>query len=523
MSLELVRESMVLHNKAGRQTTQLLIEGDIIVPDSKPDMSNVLRAEAKPAMTEERVLEDRVSFQGALHLEVLYQAKKSEHLVHSMHAVLPIEDFINMEGISPTDKVTMTVSTLHLEYKLINDRKLNIKAVLSVTAQGERENVQEFVSDIGALPSIQMQKASMISDQIVESKRDRFVVKEQVPLSAGKPNIAEPLEQSCLIADREIRAMDGKVLIKGVLRLSFLYAPQEEENLIEVMEAEVPFHGYIESREVEDMMDTHASLTLDDLEISITPDEDGEDRVLDLEATIGVFMDVSKKQEYEYIQDAYSIDTPLAIKQENISYPQNVAANHTKASVKETITIDGKYPDALQIKKVWGSVELDEVELVDDRLIAEGVIHLEVLYVAENDTMPVSVVPVEIPFRQEIEVKGARKDMQVDITAAIEEISYNMLSPREVEIRTTLGFDVFVMKEENGQIITDILTVEDGEEKFEDIASAAIYVVQKGDTLWNIAKRYHTTVEDITQLNEIENPDKIYPGQKLLILKRVGE
>ncbi|MBR1736012.1 MAG: LysM peptidoglycan-binding domain-containing protein, partial [Firmicutes bacterium] len=48
-----------------------------------------------------------------------------------------------------------------------------------------------------------------------------------------------------------------------------------------------------------------------------------------------------------------------------------------------------------------------------------------------------------------------------------------------------------------------------------------IYIVQKGDTLWKLAKKFNTSVEDIARINDIENPDLIYPEQKLLILKRV--
>jgi spore coat assembly protein SafA len=44
-------------------------------------------------------------------------------------------------------------------------------------------------------------------------------------------------------------------------------------------------------------------------------------------------------------------------------------------------------------------------------------------------------------------------------------------------------------------------------------------VVQKGDSLWKIAKKYRTTVDNIAAVNELENPDLIYPGQKLLIIK----
>ena len=41
------------------------------------------------------------------------------------------------------------------------------------------------------------------------------------------------------------------------------------------------------------------------------------------------------------------------------------------------------------------------------------------------------------------------------------------------------------------------------------------YTVQPGDTLWKIAIQFGTTVETLARLNDIKNPDLIYPGQVL--------
>ena len=44
------------------------------------------------------------------------------------------------------------------------------------------------------------------------------------------------------------------------------------------------------------------------------------------------------------------------------------------------------------------------------------------------------------------------------------------------------------------------------------------YTVKSGDTLWQIANRYGTTINEITALNNIKNPNLIYPGQILQVL-----
>lgn len=43
------------------------------------------------------------------------------------------------------------------------------------------------------------------------------------------------------------------------------------------------------------------------------------------------------------------------------------------------------------------------------------------------------------------------------------------------------------------------------------------YVVKEGDTLWEIAQRFGTTVRALVRANDIEDPDLVYPGQELVI------
>jgi LysM repeat protein len=48
-----------------------------------------------------------------------------------------------------------------------------------------------------------------------------------------------------------------------------------------------------------------------------------------------------------------------------------------------------------------------------------------------------------------------------------------------------------------------------------------IYFVKQGDTLWEIAKKFGSTVADIVRVNKIEDENKIFPGQQLFIPKYV--
>jgi len=51
--------------------------------------------------------------------------------------------------------------------------------------------------------------------------------------------------------------------------------------------------------------------------------------------------------------------------------------------------------------------------------------------------------------------------------------------------------------------------------------SLVIYFVKEGDTLWKIAKKFRSTIDEIASVNNIENIEKISIGDRLYIPKYV--
>ena len=109
--------------------------------------------------------------------------------------------------------------------------------------------------------------------------------------------------------------------------------------------------------------------------------------------------------------------------------------------------------------------------------------------------------------------------MEMNIDTTIEHIGFNMLSNDEIDLRILLGFNAEVIKQQQSKIITDIKFSEIDKEILENMPSMVVYIVQNGDRLWDIAKRYNMSIDELKDVNEIE--DDVQVGQKLLILKNV--
>jgi LysM repeat protein len=77
-------------------------------------------------------------------------------------------------------------------------------------------------------------------------------------------------------------------------------------------------------------------------------------------------------------------------------------------------------------------------------------------------------------------------------------------------ISRKLGTTVEVLKESNG-LESD--TIMPGQKLW----VPKTHTIQKGDTLSKIAEQYGTSVGDVMKVNSISDPDKIYPGDILLL------
>ena len=173
----------------------------------------------------------------------------------------------------------------------------------------------------------------------------------------------------------------------------------------------------------------------------------------------------------------------------------------------------------LRTEEVWGELHPGEIKTKTDAVEAEGVLRISLLYHCEGEESPLCILERWIPFGQMMELRGVAEGDTADVQLRLDDLDFQMLSEQEGELRATVTMEAVVTRTETAEIVKDITLEEETEQPA--TAGAVIYVVQPQDTLWKIAKQYRTTVEDILAVNEIENPDLIYPGQKLLIIKQL--
>ncbi|MCL2456233.1 MAG: DUF3794 domain-containing protein, partial [Defluviitaleaceae bacterium] len=288
----LVKEQIFLDQSVGIENVQIMLEGDLIVPDSKPDMALLLQTEEQILIDRVEASADRVNYVGRLNLSVLYVAKSLDKSVYSIGLSRAVDDFVNMDGVTKEMWTRAKATISNIDYRVVNDRKVNYRAIINVSISAERSDAHEMVVHINDVPENQLLKTNLNLNRTIENRIDRFVVREQFVLPAAKPNIREVLQVSAGITNQETRISNGRVNLSGEISLTTLYRGDDDSNLIEFIESELPFNGPVDISGARDDMFADVSLQIIEKNISIRPDDDGEDRVLDVEISVGVEMKV---------------------------------------------------------------------------------------------------------------------------------------------------------------------------------------------------------------------------------------
>ena len=125
-----------------------------------------------------------------------------------------------------------------------------------------------------------------------------------------------------------------------------------------------------------------------------------------------------------------------------------------------------------------------------------------------------------IPFAQVIELKGMKPGSNYEVKPSIDQLSVMMLDSEEIEVKATVNLNTIVFDVITEAIITGVEVADLDLEKLQAMPGIVGYIVKKNDSLWNIAKKYYTTVDNIMAINDL-NDDRIKEGDKLIVMKRV--
>lgn len=515
--MEIVRKNISMNHICGRSQTQITLDDDFIVPDSKPDILKRIADCGEVIIEGMKAGDGRASVNGKMQFSLLYQADKTGGAPDCMEGSIDFGETVGMDGLSAGDTLKCTAKLEDLSISLINGRKISVSAIVSLELYGENTYMSSAAVDIESGDICCLKKnIGMLS--LVENKRDILRVREQCELSANKPNAGNILWSVPELRNVETKAAADELIVRGEIHLFAMYFPEDDDENIQYVEETLPFTGKLPLAGADERMVADVLVVPAQKQVAVKPDYDVEPRILEAELVLDLDIKLYEEQNISLMTDVYSVNSRLIPVTDEAGYDNLLVRNHVRCRAGDKMKLNSSKDKILQIISSTATVNVDNISIVEDGLMVEGAARVSILYISDNDEDRLGSLTREVPFSQKIDAVGIDTDSFYSVRTDVEQLITTMLGGDELEIKMSIGIDTLILSPGTTQVITDITEEALDYAVFKKLPGICGYIVKSGDTLWDVAKKYYTTVEKIMDTNKLAS-ENIMPGLKLLITR----
>lgn len=183
--VELLRSTypIRLPREAGEKAFQ--IDEDLTMPDSCPKPQRIVYCTTQPAISDRKVMADKVVFRGNGNLHILYQSEEGQ--LHAWDFELPFSQFAELQGeFSPDARVDIAMCVTSLESELDGEGHFRIKCGLVGQYLVDDRQMLELVEDAySPCRELDIHTQELELPAMLDSRTETVTGEQQIPMDTN--------------------------------------------------------------------------------------------------------------------------------------------------------------------------------------------------------------------------------------------------------------------------------------------------------------------------------------------------
>ena len=323
-------------------------------------------------------------------------------------------------------------------------------------------------------------------------------------------HLVEVMKTDIKIINKDTKVSYNKVLIKADLEVKVLYLT--EDNRINVVEGKIPIMGFID---LPNISEQHICDVRYEIKNLVIKPNNIEEHSIYIEAEIEVYCEAYENKELKMIQDLYSPTVNLSFSQKRIKVMQKKETRQQVCNIREKQVIPEIGSRKIYDVEVYPIIEKQTI--LNGRIVYEGDVELNFIYAQEQG---IETKQISLPFSFNMDFETIKTESNLDTIIEISLQDFVIMPDESIDIKIDLTFTAISSNDSNLSIIEEVQEADN--KRSQNPYSMVVYFAKPGDTLWKIAKRFGSTVEEIARVNGIENADLLQVGRQLFIPRYHG-
>lgn len=489
------------------------IELDYILPDYYPDIFKLVRCEVTPVVTERAVSGDKLTYELRCDIKILY-CSETGAVLQCVNQRKSFTKTVELGRSCENPTVKLVPKTDHINYRAVNKRRLDLRGAVSVKIRVECDKVQEVISDAFGL-NVQLKKTpvSYASSKLTAEKVIQLT--EETELSETQPAIINVINTVCTLSECDRKMISGKMLAKGEADISLLYSCEKDgSGALEEFSFTVPYSQIIDMDGLDENFVCNVKAELVSCELTPTADKNGENRIIRCELELRLVCRAVKTVSVMLGTDAYSTVHPCEVASAEIRTEQLPLIYNE--NFRHTAVISEADSGLQTIYGMWCTAKNINVRCSeeDKKLVISGMMCYTT---AAKDSSGMIVMPEkDEAFEETVDFSPEHCGSDISVNVSVAGVSYNITPEGVLTAKADVSAEISVSGSLNVKALSDI-SIDDSVKKQRDGDYAIkLYYGVENEEVWDIAKRYSTSVEAVMEENELSG-ERLESGGMLLI------
>ncbi|MBQ2698253.1 MAG: DUF3794 domain-containing protein [Clostridia bacterium] len=487
-------------------------ESEATLPEYLPDISSIIRVDARPLLLSHTVKNGRAELTGRVDCILLYSPGQGAMQSYCTRVPFTAEvpDCEFPEGARCFGQVRMNTVLC----RPLSGRKVSLKCAVLLTVQGEKTTECNLVdADAAKEAGLETLTETAFAARSLGQVTEEFSIEEMLELPEDSPRMARILKCDTDAGVQELRAGAGRVVVGGELSVHCLYLSNVDTGETGQHKAAVPFNRVIELPGLlaEDVV--AVDLTVSDSACGILEDAAGEERILSCKVGITACVRVWRNQELVIVRDCYAGQEQAEVQMVRRPVETVLSSSACKLEISDSF-LPGESVTAVHAAEAFADVRDCVAE--GGQLRVRG--DLLVSFLVTGLDGQVSGIDHIFPF--DAACLPAGEGIQPGSCSALCRLtgfSYQMAAGGAVFVSAQLECSLLAKSRSQltalGQVIlTPMETKPTGH-------CLTLYYPEEGEPLWEIGKRYLAPLDVIRRTNGIEG-DAVPAGMKMLMIER---
>ena len=489
--------------------TEQSVECEFTLPDYCPEIKRIIKCSLKANVTSVQKSEGKVNAQVNACVRIIYIGENNK--ISAYEQVQPVQKIFESDKIKNDSVVCVRVNTDYVNCRATSPRKVDIKAMLSFVFKMIRKGSESYLVSAEGCGIQTLEKDYTYCDLKAVCEKS-FNLTEVAEIPSDKSAVARIIDSSAFISVSSTKIINNKMLLKGDCFIRICYLSDSDFN-VETTEHSIPVSQIIDIDGISDTCETNLDINITACETFSKIDSSGENRFVDINIRASVIITAFENSDITLIKDMYSTSfiTDSSSKYINV-LSKNTDFNNTFTN---KVTLESIGISVEKVCTVWCEDLKNTYSFNNGNCVIKGSYQVNILYYETEKQ--IGIIQKTVEFEYGVELKEEAENVVCYPSLQLGACSCALQGESRLELKTEIFMSGKVLSVKKVRCISSAQVSDEIDKK--DDCALTIYFSDSDEKVWDIAKKYKTSVSAVMQENELDSD--IVENKRILLIPSV--